>query len=268
MNKNNRKPNNSLDLLIIIESIASKWIVLVLILISGGLCGLLFAYLRAPIYESSATFTVTIDYTQTGPLSDIQEDQAMRGVGSLLLSDLLIDDVVNEINENYDFSLTKGEFTNDAFIDRGDFNWTIRYRGDDPEKIYIVVQEWAGNADQMFQAALAHALSTEAYSNTIDNLQECYQKLSIQPGENYCGNKSHRTVLEEIAQLSNLIRDEREISKGLFHALAINLVNGANLPLEPIRNQLNLSVFSGAMIGFLTGVLVLVTKLLIGGEPE
>ena len=57
------------------------------LMIAGGLLGLLVSQVRAPIFESSAVFSVTIDYTQTGALTDIQEDQAMRGVGSVIFSD-------------------------------------------------------------------------------------------------------------------------------------------------------------------------------------
>ena len=67
-----------------------RWWLLVLMMIIGGLLGLFFHGFSSAIYEAHARFMVTIDYTRTGYLSDIQEDQAMRGIGSLIGSDLIL----------------------------------------------------------------------------------------------------------------------------------------------------------------------------------
>jgi len=108
---------HGIDLNELIVSVSNRWYVLVVLMIIGGIIGLLLTNMFSPIYESSATFSVTIDYTRTGALTDIQEDQAMRGVGSVIFSDIVVNPLLEELRV-LDETFTERDFFEGAALDR------------------------------------------------------------------------------------------------------------------------------------------------------
>ena len=59
--------------------------------------GLLVSNAIPVTYQSISPITVTIDYARTGTLSDVQEDQVMRGIGSVIESSDVITALKEEI---------------------------------------------------------------------------------------------------------------------------------------------------------------------------
>lgn len=243
------------DVLEMIQFIAKRWLMLAVLLIAGGLAGLALTTLRPPVYEASAAFGLTIDYTQTGALSDAQEDQAMRAVGSLLLLDPVIEQTLARLKSEGHLIITESEFRDNAFIDRGDFRWTIRYQATNPSASFFVVNQWKAAAEESFILSLSHAQTAESYLQMLADLQGCFQSALLDPaGEERCGFNSTKSILEEITLLSEKIQQEKRGSAGLFHALSINLVKSPDLPVNPVRHQRGMMVFSGALIGILIGI--------------
>jgi hypothetical protein len=251
--KINMEKSKKIDILELIKSISSSWLTLTMAMIAGGLAGVLFGYIQPPVYESNASFGVTIDYTQTGALSDVQEDQAMRGVGYVLLSDALIEETVSRINSEGIYTVGEDEFRDNAFVDRGDFRWIIRYRDRDPQRAFQIVSAWAEAAWESYEAALTHAQAAESYLGVLNNLQSCYQQSAPQVSGSYCGFAAPDDVLREITQLSGKIQSEKTTSQGIFYALSIVMVEDAKVTDDPVRYQTNLLVIAGAIAGLLIG---------------
>lgn len=256
----NNSAKNKFELLDLIKKISEKWYVLTFLLFIGGAAGLAVSFFKPPIFQSSASFSVIIDYTQTGALSDVQEDQAMRGVGYLLLSDHVIDETLASIKASYDTVIERERFLENASIDRGDFNWTIRYRGQKPEDVYRIVDTWASSSLQNFENALIHANTAQSYLTILNRLINSYQ-LTSEETDNRSDDPSNLKRLEEIVDLSQKISEEKELAKGLFFALSIHMTNDATLADTPIRNQTNLFVISGALAGIFTGLFILLVRI-------
>ena len=255
-----------IDLLMLIKYISSFWLALSALMIAGGLAGFLFSYVQAPMYESSASFGVTIDYTQTGALTDVQEDQAMRGVGSIFLSDALIEETVSRINRDSSITMNEDDFRDNTFVDRGDFRWTIRTRDVDPQRAFQIVSIWTAAAQESFEAALTHAQTAESYLGILSDLQGCLQQAAPQLPGGYCGLDSSDELLQEITNVSKKIQAEKNASQGLLYALSVVLVNDAEQPVMPVRYQTNLLVAAGAIIGLLIGMAFFGTRFTLGGR--
>lgn len=254
-----------IDILELVKYISSSWIALTALMIIGGLAGFLFSYLQAPVYESSASFGVTIDTTQTGALSDVQEDQAMRGVGYVLLNDELVKTTVSRINSESEYTIGEYEFRDNAFVDRGDFSWTIRFRDRDPQRAFEIVNAWAAAAQEAFEETLAHAQTAKSYLGILNDLQNCYQQAAPQLPNGYCGFNGPEELLREITNLSGKIQAEKSASQGLFYALSVVLVNDAGVPGSPVRYQINLLVVAGAAAGLLFGMVYFAIRYYLGG---
>jgi len=258
----------NIDILELVKYISSSWLILIVLMIAGGLAGFLFSYIQAPLYESSASFGVTIDYTQTGALSDVQEDQAMRGVGYVLLYDELVEKTVSRINDQGLYPLGEDEFRDNAFMDRGDFRWIIRYRDSDPQRAFQIVSNWAAAAEESFIASLTHAQTAEFYLDVLNDLQRCYQQTAPQIPGQYCGFNNTDELLQEITRLSGIIQEEKSGSQGLFYALNVVLVEEAEIPENLIRYQTNLLVAAGAIAGLLIGMAYFGIRFIQGGRAS
>jgi hypothetical protein len=223
-------------------------------MIIGGLIGFSFSLINPPIYESSASFSVTIDYTQTGSLTDIQEDQAMRGVGSVLSSDKLISQTLNQLKDKSKKEISPTDFLANSYIDREDFRWTIRYRNSDPNITDLVVKTWANNSNQIIQEALSHSEVSSLLINTLNKMKDCLQGSNNGSPEQYCGYENSNSLMMSIASLSNRIQSEKVASLGLFNSLSVSLVNDSQQYPSIVLRQRNLLVLSGALIGLVLSI--------------
>jgi hypothetical protein len=239
----------------ILQSITKRWWITALSMVMGGLFALLLTRFIHPVYESSASFSVTIDYTRTGALSDVQEDQAMRGVGYVITSDEVIEAVVNEIDlqkSNY----SRIQFEKDSTLDREEFQWTLRYRSSYPlfaEKVAII---WADTSNSVIQEGLIHAQIVDSATEVLWGLEDCFERSTGQfETADLCGFDCSQDLMNEIMQLSQLIHGEKTQTRGLFAPLAVQMVQQPQYPDTPVRHQKNILTASGIVAGLILSIL-------------
>ena len=249
-----------LDIVKLVKKFSERWMVTSALMIAGGLVSLLISQIRTPIFESSAVFSVTIDYTQTGALSDIQEDQAMRGVGSVISSDHVIDNTLSQLKKENGTIISKTDFLENTFLDREEFRWTLRYRDPDPKIAEMAVNAWSKSADAVIQEGLTNSFSSIALLEELENLKTCLFDFSNGNIQGYCGNNDLNSVTNSINEISTRIQTEKAASRGLFHALSVSLVNSGALSQKAILGQRNLFVLSGAIIGLFLSFIAIVVE--------
>lgn len=268
MNRRKNIKKEEFNLWDYVKYISSNWMILLLSLIIGGLIGYILNFQIPPIYQSSSSFSVTIDYTQTGALSDIQEDQTMSNIGGVLLSDSVIQETINQLKAENSIFITADDFRGNAFVDREDFRWTIRYRGGEPEVVYHVVRQWSLIAEKFFDEALAHAQTAESYLRILEQLQDYYQSYPLDPGMTNYGEMLLDDILKEIIKICREIEKEKKSSLGIFYPVSINLVSGAVFPEKPFRNKVNLFVLAGAFAGLFSGALIFTSAFIKKGKLD
>ena len=235
----------------LLKKILSHWFYLPIAMILGGIFGLILNVFIPPVYEAQAKFVVTIDYTRTGYLSDIQEDQAMRGIGSLIGSDLILQKTVENSNSIHsDISLP--EIKNQSRLERGEFEWFIRIRDKDAQRATNLVNLWAEQADSMLKEASYHAFKAEGLFKVLDSLEMCLQRVtlgveSIPP----CTLSNIEQLLQDIQTIGERAYQEKEASRGLMPALSVNLIEKSQVPARPVVFARNAFVLAGAMIGII-----------------
>jgi len=248
---------NFLDLL---KSVTSRWLWLVMAMIAGGLLAWGVTSFLDPLYEANAVFTVTIDYTQTGALTDIEEDQAMRGVGDIIFSDEVVSAALTALN-SAGMDLSREEFFEDAIFDREEFRWAIRYRDADPVVARQVVTAWQEQADAILQDSLEHARMAASFQEVLTGLELCLQRgTQAGGGAAECTLQNLDGILAAISDTSALITGELAQSRGLFSALAVSLSDKADLPAQPVRYQTGMLVLSGMLTGLLAAIFLLAVR--------
>jgi len=239
----------------ILLSITKRWWVIALSMVIGGFCALLLTRFIPPVYESSASFSVTIDYTRTGALSDVQEDQAMRGIGYVITSDEVIESVIDEVgSQQSDYS--RIQFEKDSTLDREEFRWTLRYRSSDPALAEKVAFIWADTSNSVIQEGLIHAQIVDSVTEVLWGLEDCLERSTSQFGTaDLCGFYGSQDIVNEIAQLSQLIHEEKTQTRGLFASLVVQMVQQPRYPDSPVRHQKNLLTAAGIVAGLILSIL-------------
>jgi hypothetical protein len=236
--------------------IFKKWWLIVLSMIAFGICALILSNFIPPLYESSAIFSVTIDYTETGALSDIQEDQAMKGVGNLIRSDEVIEDVIAKIIDR-SLPYSREQFEKGSALDREEFQWTLRYRSSDPIISRDIVQTWVDISNTIIHESLIHAQIVDSQREYLWNLEECIQYTTGQnSADGFCGYSSTEELVDQIGIVSNSINVDKIAARGMFSPLAVQMIKNPQVPLVPIRHQKNLLIFAGTAVGLLFCILI------------
>lgn len=236
----------------IFDKVLRHWFYLPIGMLLGGIVGLILNGLVPPVYEAQAKFVVTIDYTRTGYLSDIQEDQAMRGIGSLIGSDFILQKMVDEANlVNADVSFS--EIKKQSRLERGEFEWYIRIRDKDAQKATTLVNLWAEKADEVLKESLLHAFKAERLFQVLDSLEMCLQRVTIGVGSTaLCTMNNIDQLILDIQTVGEKAYQEKEISRSLMPALAVDLVEKSRVPVQPVVFARNAFVLAGAMLGLIT----------------
>ncbi len=239
----------------VLESITKCWWITVLSMVMGGICALSLTQYIPPVYEASASFSVTIDHTRTGALLDVQVDQAMRGIGYVITSDEVIESVVDEvILHQSDYS--RIQFEKESTLDREEFKWTLRYRSSDPvlaEKVAII---WVDTSNSIIQDGLIHAQVVDSETELLWGLEDCLERSTGQFGTaELCGFGGSQDVVNEIVQLSQLIHEEKTQTRGLFAPLTIQIVRQPRYPDSPVRHQKSLLTAAGIVAGLVLSIL-------------
>ena len=239
----------------ILQSITKRWWVTAICMVMGGFCALLLTRFIRPVYEASASFSVTIDYTRTGVLSDVQEDQAMRGIGYVITSDEVIESVIEEVKlQQSDYS--RIQFEKESTLDREEFRWTLRYRSSDPvlaEKVAII---WADTSNSIIQEGLIHAQIVDSVTEVLWGLEDCLKRSTGQFGiADLCGFYGLQDLVNEIVQLSQLIHEEKTQTRGLFAPLTVHMVQQPRHPDSPVQHQKNLLTTAGILAGLILSIL-------------
>ncbi|NMC29963.1 MAG: hypothetical protein GYA45_07830 [Pelolinea sp.] len=248
--------NDGFILMEFLKKLFAGWKKITILMVIGGLCGLGASKIMAPIYETRAVIAVTIDYTRTGALSDIQEDQAMRGLGSAIDSDA-VREQVRQKAEQAGISIDRSSMAKNFTLEREDFRWFLRVRDSDAERAATLANLWAEEAVSTLDGAMQHAIIAGHYQQYLDSLDYCLLRLAPEGMSNEpCAKFDYEHLSAEVEKTSAAIREEQTLSYGLMPALQFFLAENAAINTNPVRSTRGVLIFSGAMLGFVVAALL------------
>ncbi|MGV8025197.1 MAG: Wzz/FepE/Etk N-terminal domain-containing protein [Anaerolineaceae bacterium] len=239
-----------------LKKFVAGWKRVAICMVIGGLCGMGASKLLTPIYETRAVVAVTIDYSRTGALSDIQEDQAMRGLGSVIDSTQVREQVLLDAQAE-GISVDQTSLAENFTLEREDFRWFLRVRDTDSIRAATLANLWAEDAVKVLDSAMEHAIVADHYQQYLDTLDYCLQRqapegMSSEP----CAALDFEFLSTEIEKTASAIRDEQTMSFGLMPALQFFLAEEAPLNTAAVLGTCSILIFSGAVIGFLVAALI------------
>jgi hypothetical protein len=231
----------------------NKWWFIVGLILAGGMIGILFHSFRQPIYETKAVFTIHIDFTQTGVLSEFEQDYAINTARHLMSSNSVIDRVAAEILQR-DIPLESAVVGKNVFIERKQPIIEIRVRSSDPNAAAEIANIWAAQAFIELQEAHSHALLAESLRSYITALESCENQDGNPQQTGICVNHTFDEIYLELEAVNQMILDEVQKSRGVIPALVFDLLQEASVPRDPVAFGRNSLALSGALAGFFAGI--------------
>ena len=249
-----------------VERLFSRWWIIVLLTVLGGLGGWTYHHFRSPVYEAKAELVISMDFSKR-ELTQYEEDYAFGTVGALIISNAVRDQVIAKAQAD-GIQITLEQFVSESFLEGRQSVWEMRVRDADPTIAATLVNSWAETAYQTLTDALAHAVKAEQLQAQVDGWQACLptyvtptpvpeqpSPYSFAWNEN-CENYSITDIENALAELTPELSAEASQSQGLISILVFALPETAEVPDQPVIYSQGKLVLAGAAIGFVIALWV------------
>lgn len=235
-------------------AVRHAWLVMGLMLF-GGLAG--WAVFRASpaVYEARIVYSFSVDFAQTGILSDIELDHAMDAAGDLLWSDDVLRNAANAL-DSHDIALEAAQLRALAVKERTNNDWIIRVRYSDAQQAAQIANAWGDAAGQTMTEAYAHALRAQNILRYLDSIETCLgRSVSSEPVQAFCSNENLAEIQAKFDESSSELERETHASLGLFPGLRYVWAEKAAPPTSRMNGGQGLSILAGALIGWMAAIL-------------
>ncbi len=241
-------------------SLARRWWWVVVCMLAGALVGWGFSALRPPLFESRAVFSFNIDYTLSGVLTDIQEDQALEAAGDLIRSSEMKAKVLSDA-ALAGIQLNEDDIKDSVFIERRNNAWLVIVRRPDGAQAEKIAGLWGEHFDAAYQEAYRHALTADGLQRYINALESCLREtVAVEPVQAGCQLDNLSAVQAELAITGDAIAAERKAAKNLFAGMLYEWSGQADSFTGPVRFGSGRFILFGALAGFLLSLWLIERK--------
>ena len=239
-----------------LEHSLKTWWLVVLLMVLGGGAGWLFHRVQPPIYETAFAWTVNVDYTQTGPITERDVDHIQGSVGGLIHSKLVMEKVIAQA-QSQGIEIDLPTLQDISRLERRQSRWKIHVRNSDPEKAAALANLWGQIATDVLTKSHQHAIKARALHDYMSVLKNCAPESEPSTADQKgCALPSIVDFQEQLETVNQQIQQEHRASHGISPAIIFDLPEAASLPTNPVAFGRNLLVFGGALIGFILGILL------------
>jgi hypothetical protein len=238
------------------------WWLIVVFMLLGGLAGWAIYRARQPVYESKVAFTFSIDFTQTGELTDVEEDQALESVADILFSSQVMEGVAAAASSQ-GIPVDLSELKEISSRERTGSAWILRVRQPDPVTAAKLANLWGEAGFSALKEASQHALAAGTMQRYLQTLETCLRSsVATDPVQAYCSLQNLKDIQNNILQTGQAISQERVASRGMMPGLGFQWTEKATPTPKPVQNGQGPSVLAGALTGLIVCAFLLASGLL------
>lgn len=236
------------------EKIIRRWWWVAVLTLVGGLLGWGAHFLLPPVYEARSVIVVDVDFQQTGPLEELEQDQLVWAAIHLFYSKGVIAAANEAAADEYPRMKPLVPLEN-AIIERRRSELYLTVRGDHAEAAAFAANRWAEAAYAALQQAHQNAVDAFALREYIAALETCPAAPQETTVTGFCGQFTPQQIQAEVALVSAQIEHETQASAGIVPAIGYTLGDPAETPASPVSYNRWLMMMGGALIGFVVGAL-------------
>ena len=233
------------------------WWIAAALMVLGGLVGLMAHSIKPTLYESTAQFSIAVDFVSTGPMTQYDEDLAINTAGNIFISTEVLQIVTNQAgSEGINKSLE--DLRAQISIERKFSLWTLRVRDEDPQVAFRLAQIWMEQGQALLLESYQHAVQADMLDRYIQSQTYCFERLGAnQPIDGPCNSANFTTIQANLRDAGAALYQERTASRGLFAGLTLGPFNPPEAAAQPVTFGRSQFVFLGGMLGLIIGILVI-----------
>jgi hypothetical protein len=236
------------------EQALRNWWLVILVAIWGAAVGWMIHSLRPPLYEASSVFTVSLNFSETGKLTQFEEDHAWNTTGGLMNSTSVLDQVAHQATQQ-GIPISLAELKQSTSIERKEYIFVLRVRHPNPRTAATLAGLWGDEANTQLKEAYGHAQQAQTLRGYLNATVDCLSQSPAQlPAENRCRIDSLAQLQSEVQSTNTALTSELLASRGIIPALSFTLSQKPTIPTQPVAHGTNSDVLAGALIGFLVGI--------------
>lgn len=235
-----------------LKVILSRWRLLFLLVVAGGLAGWMYSLGNLPIYEARSSMVFYQESGKRRTLPDTQFSLSLNNISTLLSPRALGSILLPEFGKD-----CEGITNADLQVERRETNWDLVVRCTDAQAAADLANAWADNAFSILDEAYNHSLKVESLATTIDFLKNCNYDSSL----NICSGISDLDIVKQKMQtLWDEVGVEKRASMGINPNLVFRIESYAYVPTKPVAKTEKGFIVSGGVIGFLLGTLMIIVN--------
>ena len=242
------------------STILSHWWWAVLLALVGGSLGWAIHRLQPPIYEAKAVITVMIDYSQTTPMTEYDQDHAIGIVKAVVLSKEVMEQVEAKAQAQR-LSIKALKYGESIYLERKHSVLELIIRSRDPQDAASLANLWAETAYDSLVKAQHSALQARVLRGELVALENCLQLPEASPDRpGLCASYASDELSDRIQNVVFEVGQAETQARGILSIFSFELSQLAESQTQPVAYGVNLLVFSGAMIGLILGLLAISMK--------
>lgn len=246
----------------VIWPVLKGWWIAAVLIILGGLAGLGIHALRPTQYEAVFSLTTTIDLSNTGELSQYEEDIALEAVGAAFYKDSTLEQVA-KLAQQAGIQTDAVSLKANSTIERKLSTWLVRVRSHNPQTADGLASLWLKTGLADLNTSYQHALTAGGLQRYLNSLESCLaQSVPGSPAPAQCSQGNLAAIQAELGKTGTLLADERYLSNGVITGLLVPQAQTELAPARVVMFQQGQMVLAGMLIGFLAAVWLLQTHLL------
>lgn len=227
------------------------WITLVACIILGALIGFAFSYIKAPIYEATASVTANLQLSKGGPVTEFMLDSQINHIGELFYNPHVVQELVaSEAKQGHEIDISW--LKTNASVERRMLNTLVKVQHADPEIAARIASEWAKILYETLQEVYPTAVDVSAAKNTLALLENC-----INPKENvdvdaFCKSMTKTEYDNALETAKDIIVELGDKTLGLSEYLSLTHHQPAAVPSKAISYHRGSMTLAGGALGLVT----------------
>jgi hypothetical protein len=247
------KMNQSFSPIDAFNRILNSWWWVFLFMLLGGAVGYGIHAFHPPVYESTAKISFNIDYTHSGQLSDVEEDQMLGVAGDVIGSTAVLEKVVSAAQAK-GISIDLPSLSQSIFRERKAYIWVLRVRQSTPQKAAALAGLWGDAAYAALSDGRSHSQNAELLQRNLDGWVSCLQQSVAQlPAQALC-SQDLPAIQNGIKRVGASLQAEKLAGQGVSPALEFTLPDKSGEQDSPVIYGRNQIMLAAAVTGFILGI--------------
>ncbi len=238
----------------VFKRLMRDWWILALTGVIGAGIGWLIFINKTPQYQAEGFISIGIDFTRTGQLTDIEEDQMIGITGDILNSPGLILTIVEKAKAEQ-IQIDEAGIKNITKSERRQNQWVLIVRHGNPSTAEAIARIWTEEGYQALISAMGHADRAGHLQRYLDSLESCLQRTSISgPTSGVCTVQNILDLQKNLDETGKIMAEEKVASMGMLPGTTITLTGLPSVPEKPIEFGQGQLVLAGCLAGILLGI--------------